>query len=136
MRPLFDELHENYVLFQSRYKELKAPFVYAIFANLTEVLAVYVVYIAFGHWVNLGAIILAYAVANFAGLISVLPGGIGIYEALMTGVLVAAGIPAAVSIPVVVMYRVINTLIQLPPGYIFYHRTLHGAAQNESKTMA
>lgn len=126
VRLLFDELHENYMLFQSKYKELKAPFVYALICNLTEVLAVYVVYVAFGHWVNLGAIILAYAVANFAGLLSVLPGGIGVYEALMTAVLVAAGIPAALSIPVVVMYRVVNTLIQLPPGYVFYHRTLHG----------
>lgn len=132
LRPLFDELHENYVLFQSRYKELKAPFLQALIVNMTEVLAVYVVYLAFGHWVNIGAVILAYAVANFAGLISVLPGGIGIYEALMTGVLVAAGIPAAVSIPVVVMYRVVNTIIQLPPGYVFYHRTLHGDSQDEA----
>lgn len=134
VRPLFDELHENYVLFQSKYKELKAPLIYAFFANLTEVLAVYMVYVAFGHWVNLGAIILAYAVANFAGVISVLPGGVGVYEALMTGVLVAAGVPAAITIPVVVMYRVINTVIQLPPGYVFYHRTLHGNHEDEPKT--
>jgi hypothetical protein len=26
-----------------------------------------------------------------------------------------------------VMYRVLNTLVQLPPGYYLYHRTLHGA---------
>ena len=82
------------------------------------------VYIAFGHWVNLGAVILAYAVANFAGFISVLPGGIGVYEALMTAVLAISGIPASLSIPVVIMYRVLNTLIQVPPGYYFYHRRL------------
>ena len=61
---------------------------------------------------------------------SVLPGGVGIYEALMTGVLAAAGIPAALSLPVTVMYRVINTIIQLPPGYILYHNNLH-RAKNE-----
>src|ERR1035437_640275 len=126
VRYLFEELHENYILFQSHYRDLKAPFIYAFIANLTEVLAVYTVYVAFDHWVNLGAIILAYAVANFAGLISVLPGGIGVYEALMTGVLVASGIPAALCIPVVIMYRLINTIIQFPPGYFFYHRTLNG----------
>ncbi|HEY1835776.1 MAG TPA: lysylphosphatidylglycerol synthase transmembrane domain-containing protein [Candidatus Saccharimonadales bacterium] len=131
VRPLFDELHENYALFQSKYKELKAPFIYALFANFSEVLAVYVVYVAFGHWVNLGAIILAYAVANFAGLVSVLPGGIGTFEALMTAVLVAGGIPAGLSIPVVVMYRVVNTAIQLPAGYYFYHRTLHDNGDGE-----
>jgi uncharacterized protein (TIRG00374 family) len=123
-RQAFDDMHANYELFREHYKDLRSPFVYALIANMAEVLAVYAIYIAFGQWVNLGAIILAYAIANFAGFISVLPGGLGVYEALMTGVLVIAGVPAAVSIPVVVMYRVLNTAIQLPPGYYFYHKAL------------
>jgi uncharacterized protein (TIRG00374 family) len=118
------EFHNNYKVIESKYRELKAPFWWALVINLTEVLSVYIVYVAFGEWVNLGAIILAYAVANFAGLVSVLPGGIGIYEALMTGVLAASGIPAALSLPVTVMYRVLNTIIQVPPGYFLYHRSL------------
>ncbi len=125
-RQVFDDLHKNYVMFQTKWRQLRVPFLYALLANITEVMVLYVVYIAFNEWVNVGAVILAYAVANFAGLVSVLPGGVGIYEALMTTVLVAGGVPAALSIPVTVMYRVINTLIQIPPGYYFYHRTLQG----------
>lgn len=128
-RGAIDELHQNYKLIEKRYTELKVPFWWAFVANVAEVAAVYVVYIAFGHWVNPGSVILAYSVANFAGLISVLPGGVGIYEALMTGVLVATGVPAAISLPVTVMYRVLNMLIQLPPGYYFYHRTIHGTGE-------
>lgn len=63
--------------------------------------------------------IIAYAVANFAGLVSVAPGGTGIYEGLMIAVMVSAGVSAGVTIPVVIMYRVLNTLIQVPPGYYF-----------------
>ncbi|HKR82127.1 MAG TPA: lysylphosphatidylglycerol synthase transmembrane domain-containing protein [Candidatus Saccharimonadales bacterium] len=122
---LFTELHQNYKLIESQYRSLRKPLVWAFMMNLTEVLAVYVVFLAFGHWVNFGSVVLAYAVANFAGLVSVLPGGVGIYEALMTAVLAAAGVPAGLSLPVIVMYRVVNTLIQLPPGYVYYHRTLH-----------
>ncbi len=125
-REAVDELHRNYKLIEQGYRELRGPFWWAFIANVAEVAAVYVVYIAFGQWVNPGSVILAYSIANFAGLVSVLPGGVGIYEALMTGVLVATGIPAAISLPVTVMYRVLNMLIQLPPGYYFYHRTLHG----------
>lgn len=124
VRRVVDELHDNYKLIQENHAKLKQPFFYALIANLTEVLAIYVVYIAFGHWVNFGAVIVAYAVANFAGFISVLPGGLGVYEALMTGVLALAGIPVSLSIPVVVMYRILNTILQVPPGYFFYHRTL------------
>ncbi len=121
---VFDDLHHNYKTIETRWRELKLPFLWALLANFTEILAIYVVYLAFNEWVNLGAVILAYAVANFAGLVSVMPGGVGIYEALMTGVLVAAGIPAAVSLPVTVMYRVLSTLIQVPPGWVLYHATL------------
>lgn len=123
-RPVVDELHDNYVLFKQNLPALRAPFLHGLLANATEVAAVYIVYVAFGHWVNLGAVILAYAVANFAGLVSVLPGGVGVYETLMTLVLTAGGIPAALSFPATVMYRVLNTVLQLPPGYYLYHRNL------------
>lgn len=123
-RRVFTEFHEDYQTIMKQPQKLKKPFLYALLANITEVLAIYVVYLAFGEAVNIGAVILAYAVANFAGLVSVLPGGVGIYEALMTAVMATAGVPAAVSLPVIVMYRVLNTLIQLPPGYYFYHKNL------------
>ncbi len=128
-RRIVEELHGNYKIIESQYKSLKWPFLWALLANASEVAAVYVVYIAFGQWVNVGSVILAYSIANFAGLVSVLPGGVGVYEALMTAVLVATGVPAHISIPVTVMYRVLNMLIQLPPGYYFYHRTLHRGAE-------
>jgi uncharacterized protein (TIRG00374 family) len=119
------DLHVSYKMMESRYMELRSPLAWALIVNLTAILSIYAVYVAFGAWVNLGAIIVAYSVANFAGLISVLPGGAGIYEALMIGVLAAGGIPAALSLPVTVMYRVLSTLIQLPPGYYLYHRAVH-----------
>src|ERR1700742_3052519 len=114
---------------KGHYPELKAPCWYALLADVTEVMALYIVYIAFGEYVNIGAVILAYAIANFAGLISVLPGGVGIYEALMTTVLAATGVPATVSLPVIVMYRVVNTLIQIPPGYFLYQQALRKGQQ-------
>ena len=123
-RQTFDDFHDNYQVLKSSWRQLRGPFWYAFLTNLTEVMAIYVVYLAFGKTVNFGAIIIAYAVANFAGLVSVLPGGVGIYEALMTAVLASAGIPPGVSLPVTVMYRVVNTLIQVPPGYYLYQKAI------------
>lgn len=120
----FEELHDNYEVFKSKWSSLKRPFFYTMLANATEIATLYSVYLAFGQPVNIGAVILAYAVANFAGLISVLPAGIGIYEALMTAVLVATGIPAEVSIPVTITYRISSLFLQLIPGYYFYQKAL------------
>ncbi len=124
-RELFFELHENYIIITKDISRLKGPLVWAFLANLTEIATIYAVYLAFDSPVNIGAVILAYGVANTAGLISVLPGGVGVYEALMTAVLVTAGVPAALSIPVTIMYRVLTLAIQLPPGYFFYHQAIN-----------
>lgn len=131
---LFTELHENYMELRKQPKVLRGPLFHALMANVAEVLTIYVVYIAFGEWVNPGAVIIAYAIANFAGLISVLPGGVGIYEALMTAVLASAGVPAGVSIPITITYRVLNMALQLPPGYFFYHRALREQAAASGST--
>lgn len=121
---VFTEFHENYNVLKANYKKLLRPLLLALSANITEVATIYVVYIAFGRLVNPGAVIIAYAIASLAGFISVLPGGVGVYEGLMTAVLASAGVTPGLSIPVTVMYRVLNSLLQLPPGYYFYNKTL------------
>ncbi len=133
VREVFTELHENYNLLRKNWRDLKQPLINATLANITEILTIYVVYMAFGLYVNPGAVILAYAVANFAGLISVLPGGVGVYEALMTAVLAAAGVSPAISLPVTVMYRILSTAIQLPPGYYYYHQALHAKPRRHAR---
>ncbi len=125
VRQLFLEFHENYKTLQKNYLQLKMPLIYAFFASLTEILTIYTVYAAFSEYINFGAVILAYAIANFAGLISVLPGGVGVYEGLMTAVLATVGVPPSTSLPITVMYRVLSSAIQLPPGYYFYHKALN-----------
>jgi uncharacterized protein (TIRG00374 family) len=131
VRRMFTELHENYLKIKTDFSQLKRPLVYALIANLAEVSAIMAVFLGFGTFVNPGAVIIAYAVANFAGIISVLPGGVGIYEALMTGVFAAAGVPAALSLPVVLAFRVVSMGIQIPAGYYFYQKNLHRQSGDE-----
>lgn len=128
------ELHENYRMIRDKWQELKAPFLFALLTNIAEILTIYVIYIAFSQWVNIGAIILAYSVANFAGFVSVLPGGVGVYETLMVAVLAQAGVPVALGFSVTVMFRVLSTIIQLPVGYYFYHRTIRNNALSAEKS--
>lgn len=125
VRQLFLEFHQNYKILQKNYAKLKKPLIYAFFASATEIATIYTVYVAFAEYVNVGAVIIAYAIANFAGLISVLPGGVGVYEGLMTAVLATVGVPPSTSLPITVMYRVLSSAVQLPPGYYFYHKAIN-----------
>jgi len=122
-------MHNNFKQLFKHWRQMRQPFLWALLINITEVLSVYVVYVAFGAWINIGAIILAYAIANFAGLVSVLPAGAGIYEFLMTAVLTAAGVPLALSLPATIMFRVLSTLLQVLPGFFFYNRAVRGAGK-------
>jgi hypothetical protein len=128
---MFLDLHENYLIMKKKYKLLLRPMYDATVSNIGEVATLYVVFLAFGEVVNPGSVIIAYAIANFAGLISILPGGIGIYEGLMIAVFAASGVPPHISIPAIIMYRVLTMLLQLPIGYYFYNKTINTSGSEE-----
>lgn len=131
----FTDMHNNYVVLKKNIQLLKKPFFYGLFANLTEILTLYSVYIAFDKWVNPGAVIIGYAIANFAGVVAIhLPGGVGVYEGLMTGVMAAGGVPAAITLPATIMYRILAQSLQLPPGYFFYHRFMSSKYAHKPRT--
>jgi len=119
-----EDLHKDYMLLSKDTGLIKRLLSWALIVNITEVLTIYFVYIAFGTWINPGALIIAYAVANFAGLIAVLPGGVGIYEGLMTAVLASAGVNKALALSATVIYRILTMAVFLPIGYYFYSKAI------------
>lgn len=121
---LFKDLHKDYVHVRKDWRSLRYPFFWALSMNLTEILTIFVVYLSFGEIVNPGAIIVSYAVANIAGLFAILPGGIGVYEGLMTGVMASAGVPQGLALSATVVYRVLNMGLFLPIGYFLYTKAL------------
>lgn len=119
-----EDLHDDYVVLRKDMGLIKNLLVWALIINITEVLTIYMVYVAFGQLINPGSLIIAYAVANFAGLIAILPGGVGIYEGLMTATLASTGVPKALALSATVIYRVLSMIFFLPIGYYFYWRAL------------
>ncbi len=128
---LFGDLHKDYKHVRKNWRDLRKPFYWTMTMNFTEILTIFLVYLAFSEIVNPGAIIISYAVANIAGLISIFPGGVGIYEGLMTAVMASAGVNKALALSATVVYRVFNMGIFLPIGYYFYHKALKGEDKEE-----
>lgn len=121
---LFSDFHDDYEIMVKNRKKLKKPFFWALVVNISEVATIYLAYLALSQVVNPGAVILAYSVASFAGLIAVFPGGIGIYEALMTTVLTASGVPKALALSATLIYRIFTMMIFVPTGFILYQKAL------------
>ncbi|HSE61022.1 MAG TPA: lysylphosphatidylglycerol synthase transmembrane domain-containing protein [Candidatus Saccharimonadales bacterium] len=131
----FLELHEDYILIRKDFGRMKQAMLWAMIANLAELLLLYLAFAAHGTLVNPGAVIVAYVVANLAGYIAILPGGVGIYEPLMTAVLISGGVQPALALSATLVYRVISLLLSLISGYFLYHKAIHryGTANVQSK---
>lgn len=125
VRKMFMELHEDYLFVRGNLKGMWPVMRWAVLTNLAEASLLYIAFLAHGTWVNPGAVIIALVVANLVGLIAILPGGVGLYEPLMTAVLISGGIPAVLALSATLVYRVISLLTSLITGYVLYHRALN-----------
>ena len=75
---------------------------------------------AFGRWVNPVALLVAYGVANIAAAIPFTPGGLGVLELTLIGILVGFDPPRAIVILGVVAWRLVNFWLPIPVGGISY----------------
>ncbi len=65
-----------------------------------------------------GVVFLAFTAAEILGMRPITPGGLGIVEAGLVGVLVLAGIPAAEALLATLAYRVVSYWLSLPAGVV------------------
>lgn len=96
---------------------------WALMANIWEVLTIYAVYVAFGAWSEHRGVDFGVCGREFRGT--------GqraarrhrhIRRADDIGADGDRCTKSRINLPVTIMYRVLNTLIQIPPGYVLYHR--------------
>lgn len=120
----FHELHEDYMQVKKDFGRMKLAVLWAFISNIAEVTLIYIVFIAHDAWVNPGGVIIAYAVATIAGMLAILPGGLGVYEPLMAAVLLTAGVPAHIALSATLVSRVIALVLALGSGYVLYHVAL------------
>lgn len=120
----FSRLEKDYRAVRGNWKGFAYTCRWGVLANLTEVMTIGVCFMALGAEPVWGAIIVSYGVANIGSFIGILPGGHGVYEALMTAVLVSAGVPAGLSLTAVLTYRLVTTVLYVPPGYYFYSKAI------------
>lgn len=76
---------------------------------------------ALGLWVSPGVAFVAYAVAGFSRIVSIIPGNLGVQEAGVTAALALMGVPWAAGLAAVILARTLTTwlpaLICLPLGW-------------------
>ena len=75
---------------------------------------------AFGHWVDPVALLVAYGVGNIVAALPLTPGGLGVVEATVSGILVGFGTPRSIAIWGVLAWRLVNFWLPIPIGGTAY----------------
>lgn len=78
-------------------------------------------------------ILLAYAVAGVIGLVPITPGGLGIVEASLTGLLVLAGLSGAEAVLATLAYRLASYWLPMMAGPFAYAAFRHRYGQPEAR---
>jgi putative heme transporter len=119
-----DEFYKGYHIMTRGKTQLLAPFGWSLIYIIIEISTFYLAFLAFGKWVGPGIVILAYLFANIASIFGGVFFSTGVFELGMAGTLVALGLPFTLAFSVTVVYRVVNLIIGLPPGYFYYRKYL------------
>ncbi|HMS93116.1 MAG TPA: lysylphosphatidylglycerol synthase transmembrane domain-containing protein [Candidatus Saccharibacteria bacterium] len=120
----FQDIHEDYLAIQREKKILFKPFLWALLANILDVVLIYIAFWSFGVQINPALIFIAFGLASIAGAVVVTPGGAGVYEVVMVAFLTSAGVEATTAIAGTLLARVVLMLLTIVFGYFFYQMTL------------
>lgn len=98
-----------------------------------DFLCLYAALVAVGARPPLSVALLAYSAAQLLGQIPITPGGLGVVEAGLTGLLALAGVAAAPAAVATLAYRLASYWLPLPAGLIawLWHRRRYGPTAGE-----
>ncbi len=98
----------------------RRTFLYACGFWSFDMLCLYLTFFAFDYRVGVVYLVLGYVVAYAVGTLAPTPGGLGAVEGLMIALYAGFGVPSATAVAVVLVYRLINFWLPIPPGLISY----------------
>ena len=83
-------------------------------------LCLWLTFFAFGYHLSIEYLAIGYVIAYSVGTLAPTPGGLGAIEGLLVALYVGFGVPSAIAVAVVLIYRIINFWLPIPPGLIAY----------------
>jgi glycosyltransferase 2 family protein len=85
-----------------------------------DLLCLWATFFAFDYRIGFGYLAVGYVVAYAIGTLAPTPGGLGAIEGILIALYVSFGVPSATAVAVVLVYRLINFWLPIPPGLIAY----------------
>jgi hypothetical protein len=94
----------------------------------------FLLFVAAGHAVSPGILLTGYGLPLLLGKVTFLPGGVGIVEGTMAALYSGLGVPNAVTVLVILAYRIISFWVPTLLGFplvIYLQRTTQPAEETQ-----
>ncbi|MEK7615613.1 MAG: lysylphosphatidylglycerol synthase transmembrane domain-containing protein [Patescibacteria group bacterium] len=89
---------------------------------MTHVVTLFVISHALGTPIAFWICFIAFTFSKFISMISIVPGAPGVFEGVMTLVLLAFGVDAHIALAATILTRAFTFWLPMPIGWILYHR--------------
>jgi uncharacterized protein (TIRG00374 family) len=127
------DLHDGFNVFSKENRKDWYPATgFAAIYWIGDMFTLYFSLLAFGYLINPGVLIFAYCIATLAGLLSFIPGGLGVIEGVMSLTLISLGVKADIAVYSVLLYRLISFWLLMPVGFVSF-LTLQKEISDDSK---
>lgn len=113
-----EEAYESLRSGKKRIQHLPVAFLSAIMYHLAGVACLYFVFMSIGYQPPAGALLLGYFLPMFSAMIT--PGGIGLFEGLMSGIYLLYQFPRSETLMAVLIYRFLSFWLPIPLGFLSY----------------
>lgn len=117
---IFEDIYTGIKLFSKK----KRSYIFAILSSMLywvgDMVCLYFVFWAFGFAINPGVLIFGYCISTLLGIVSFIPGGIGVTEGSMALIFTGMGVPSVLALTAVLVFRLFSFWIWIPVGFLSY----------------
>lgn len=114
------EFQDGVAYLKSQGSKIILPYGFMLLSTVAEITIVNLAFLVLGISISPGILILAFTAANVAGVVSIVPGDVGVHELAMITVLGYIGVESTTAIAGTLLYRVFNKLIVMAIGFFSY----------------
>ena len=117
---IFEDIYQGIGLFGQK----KRTSIWAIIAGLIywlgDITCFYFVFLSFGFQISWGVLVFGYGVATLLGMISFLPGGLGVTEGTLALIYSGLSVPSPLALMSILVFRFFSFWLWIPFGLYSY----------------
>lgn len=119
-REIFEDIYQGLGLFGRKKRTSFFALLAGLLYWLGDIICFFFIFLSFGYFIHFGVLVFGYGVATLAGLISFIPGGLGVTEGSLALVYSGLGVPLSLALMSILVFRFFSFWIWIPIGLVSY----------------